>query len=327
VGKTSLDTPARPAAPGRADSTDWTDLFRFFYRGWFRNFRVVRVQKNNFSYFEKTLLRPFWPLKSGFGCAIKVHIYYEEDAMSEFSNEPMIPSRGPEMSLIDTWIEAFTKPKEETFARIAAQPGASVSKALLWVFVASLLTSLVGLVAQSVSAGGQLDIMRQFLPPEIARELPAGVAPSFGIGTIICGAPVGALFAMLGFAISTALIQWVAKLFGGTGTFDKLAYAFSSAIVPYSVVASVLALLGMIPIVGILTGLISFALSIYLIVLEVLAVKAVNRLDTGKAVGAVLLPGLAIALIVCCCIVVGIAALGPLIGDVFDSINQSLGGF
>jgi len=245
--------------------------------------------------------------------------------MSEYSNEPIVPGSGPAMSLIDTWIDAFTKPKEETYARIAAQPSASASKAFLWVFLASLLTSLVSLVA---SLGGQqMENIRQLLPPEIASQLPVGADPAVGIGTVICGAPVGALLAVIGFAIGTALVQWVAKLFGGTGTFDKLAYAFSSITVPYSVVASVLALLGMFPFVGILTGLISLALSIYLIVLEVLAVKAVNRLDTGKAVGSVLLPGLVIALLICCCIVVAFALMGPVIGNVFDSINQSLGGF
>jgi hypothetical protein len=244
--------------------------------------------------------------------------------MSEFSNEPMVPSRGPEMSLIDTWIDAFTKPKEETYARIVAQPSASASKAILWVFVASLLTSLVSLVA---GFGGQMDSIRQLLPPEIASQLPANAAPSMGIGAIVCGVPVGALVSVLGFAIATALIQWVAKLFGGTGTFDKLAYAFSAITVPYSIVSAILALLAMIPFVGILTGLIGFALIFYVIVLEVLAVKAVDRLDTGKAVGSVLLPGLAIALLVCCCVVVAIAALGPILGNVFDSINQSLGGF
>jgi hypothetical protein len=228
------------------------------------------------------------------------------------------------MSLIDTWMDAITKPKEETYARIAAQPSATASKAFLWVFLASLLTTLVSLVA---GMGGQMNSIRQFLPPEIARELPAGASPSIGFGTVICGAPVGALFAVIGFAITTALIQWVAKLFGGTGTFDKLAYAFSSITVPYSVVTALLTLLGMIPFVGILTGLISFALSIYFIVLEVLAVKAVDRLDTGRAVGSVLLPGLVILLLVCCCVIVFAAALGPMIGDVFDSINQSLGGF
>jgi hypothetical protein len=227
------------------------------------------------------------------------------------------------MPLVDTWIAAITKPSEGTFARIVAQPTASTAKALLWVFVASLFTSFASLIAQAVVGAGQLGSLRQFLPPELARELPVGGAPSIGIVTVICGAPFGALFAVIGFVIGVALVQWVAKLFGGAGSFEKLAYAFSAITVPYSVVAAVLTLVGMIPIIGILTGLISFALIIYVIVLEVLAVKAVNGLDTGKAAGAVLLPGLVITLLICCCAIAAVALLGSTMGDVFSG----LGGF
>lgn len=249
--------------------------------------------------------------------------------MSELSNEPMVPESGPTMSLIETWIAAVTKPNEGTFAQIVAQPGATAGKAFLWVFLASILTSFASLIVQAVSPGGQMDMFREFLPPELARELPVGMAPAgwVGFGTVICGAPVGAIFTVLFFAIGVALVQWVAKLFGGTGSFDKLAYAFSAITVPVSVVSAVLAIIGIIPFVGILTGLISFGLGIYVIVLQVLAVKAVNKLDTGKAVGAVLLPVLVFILIICCCVVLSLALLGPAIGSVFDSINQSLGGF
>ena len=246
--------------------------------------------------------------------------------MSELSNDPMTPDSGSGMSLIETWMAAVTKPNEGTFARIVAQPGATTGKAFLWLFVASLITTFFSLIVQAVSAGGQMEMFRRMLPPELARELPAAT-PSFGFGTVICGAPLGAIFTVLGYAIGIALIQWVAKLFGGTGTFEKLAYAFSSIAVPVSVVSAILALLGIIPFVGILTGLIGFALGIYVIVLEVLAVKAVNGLETGKAVGAVLLPGLVIFLLVCCCFIVGMAFLGLAIGDIFEGINQSLGGF
>jgi len=248
--------------------------------------------------------------------------------MSEFSNEPVMPASGSEISLFETWMAAITKPKEETFAQIAAQPSATVAKAFLWVFVASLLTSFTSLIAQAVRFGqGMGGGFEQFLPPELARELPVEAMPSIGFGTVICGAPVGAIFAVIGFAIFTALIQWVAKLFGGTGSFKKLAYTFAMITVPVSVISSVLTLVGIIPFIGILTGLIGFGLSIYVLVLEVQAIKAVNRLDSGKAVGALLLPGLVFALFICCCIVIGLAAMGPMIGAVFDSINQSLGGF
>ena len=248
--------------------------------------------------------------------------------MSELSNDPMIPDSEPEMSLIETWIAAVTKPNESTFARIISQPGATTGKAFLWVFVASLIASFASLIAQAVSVGSQMGGLEQFLPPEITRELPTGMGgPAFGFGTVICGTPVTAIFSVIGFAIGVALVQWVAKLFGGTGTFEKLAYAFSTITVPYSVVAAVFALLGIIPFVGILTGLASFAMSIYVLVLEVLAVKAVNNLDTGKAVGSVVLPGLVIFLLICCCAVIAAAAMGPMIGDVFSEITNGLGGY
>jgi hypothetical protein len=253
--------------------------------------------------------------------------YYMEDAMSELSNEPVVPEGDQPMSMIDTWMAAMTKPNEGTFARIVAQPGATTSKAFLWVFVASLISTFASTIAQTANFATRMEMFRRFLPPEVARELPAGAAPTFGIGTVICGAPIGAVFAVLFFAIGVALVQWVAKLFGGTGSFDKLAYAFSAIYVPYSVVMAVLALLGIIPIVGILTGLLGIALFIYTIILGVLAVKAVDGLDTGKAVGAVLLPGVVIFLVVCCCAILVGVVVGASIGNVFDSINQSLGGF
>jgi hypothetical protein len=278
---------------------------------------------DNFS----TWKSPVLALEVGIWMCYKSTNQFTEDAMAEYSNEPVVPGGGPEMSLVDTWIAAFTKPNEGTFARIAAQTGATVSKAFLWVFVASLITSFASAIAQLFNFGRQFVFLRQFLPPEITNQLPVGGAPSFGVGTVICGAPIGAVFAVIGFAIGTALIQWVAKLFGGTGTFEKLAYAFSAITVPYSVVAAVLLILGIIPFVGILTGLISFALSIYVIVLEVFAVKAVNRLDTGKAVGAVLLPILAIFLLVCCCIVLGVALLVPLFRSTSGSAFLGFAGF
>jgi hypothetical protein len=270
---------------------------------------------------------PILALEVGIWMCYKSTNQFMEDAMAEYSNEPMVPGSDPEMSLIDTWIAAFTKPNEGTFARIVAQRGATASKAFLWVFVASLITSFASLIAQAVNLGGQMGLLRQYLPPEIARNLPLGGTPSFGFGTVICGTPVAAIFAVIGFAIGTALVQWVAKLFGGTGSFEKLAYAFSAITMPYSVVTAVLLLLGIIPFVGILTGLISFALSIYLIVLEVFAVKAVNRLDTGKSVGAGLLPGIAIFLLICCCVVIGVAVLVPAIRSASGSAFLGLGGF
>ncbi|MBT3314348.1 MAG: YIP1 family protein [Anaerolineae bacterium] len=241
-------------------------------------------------------------------------------------NDPSLESGG-EMTIFETWIAAVTKPNVGTFADIAAQPGATTGKAFLWVFVAALISGFANLLAQSFSVGSQMGGLQDLLPPEIAREIPMSVPSSIGFGTVICGAPVFAIMGVIGFAISVALIQWVAKLFGGAGSFDKLAYTFSAIFVPVSVVSALLSLLGAIPFVGVCFGVLSFAVSIYMIVLQVFAVQAVNGLDTGKAVGSVLLPGLVFFLFICCCVAIvvgGLTAMGPAIGDIFNELNQGL---
>ena len=243
------------------------------------------------------------------------------------SETPEFPDQNPvyeekgEMTLVETWIALLTKPKEETFAEIAAQSGATMGKAFLWVFLASLMSSFASLVAQAFTIGSQMDGLQDLLPPEIAREIPMGATPSIGFGTVICGAPVFAILGVIGFAISVALIQWIAKLFGGTGSFEKLAYTFSMILFPISVISALLTLLSAIPFVGICFGIFSLGISIYMLVLQVLAVQAVNGLDTGKAVGSVLLPGLTAFLFVCCCLILGLAVAGPVIGEIFSELN------
>jgi hypothetical protein len=67
----------------------------------------------------------------------------------------------------------------------------------------------------------------------------------------------------------------------------------------------------------------SIGLGIYALVLQVMAVKAVNKFGWGEAAGSVLLPGV----VLCCCAFGAIAALGAMgvaIGDTFNSINQSI---
>ena len=229
---------------------------------------------------------------------------------------------GSEMTMMETWIAAVTKPKVDTFVRIAAQSGATMGKAFLWAFVAILISSFASSLAQVFSAGSQMDRLRGILPPEIAREIPASVTSSAGgISTVICGAPIAAVMGVLVFAIMVALIQWAAKLFGGTGSFEKLFYTFSTILVPMAVVSAVLSLLTAIPYIGICFGVVALGLGVYQIVLQVLAVQAVNGLDTGKAVGSVLLPIVIFFLFICCCVAIFTLVLGPAVGNVFNGLQ------
>lgn len=224
-------------------------------------------------------------------------------------------------------MKAVTQPSEQTFVDITESPGAAAQTAYLWVFIAGTISGVVQAFAAAImSATGSSSVFQQ-IPgmeqyfPDFTAEGGSAVAALFGG---LCAAPFAGLLYVVFFAIGVAVIQWVAKLFGGLGTYDKTLYAYAAIAAPVAVVSSLFALLGAIPYVGLCSGLLSFGLSVYAILLQVIAVKAVNRFGWGKAAGSVLLPGFAI-LFVCGCIVIGgLALMGPIIGDMFNDISQGL---
>lgn len=245
-----------------------------------------------------------------------------EEPMSEINNEPMLPAGGPD-PFYKIWIDALTKPNEGTYASLAAEPEANANKAFLWVFIASLINSLFAVLVQG-------PLMRNVMG--LFGEDPGVLGNGFGIGiiTAICGAPVGAILSVLGFAISVGIYQWIAGMFGGKGNFGQLAYVLGAITAPYMLISSLLTLLAAIPYVGFCFGLIAGLLGLYILVLEVIAVKGVNQFDWGPALASVFLPVLVIGFLCACLIFVtigGLAALGPSIGDIFSTINESLGGY
>jgi hypothetical protein len=110
-------------------------------------------------------------------------------------------------------------------------------------------------------------------------------------------------------------------MFGGRGTFDQLAYAIAAIVTPFYFVSGLITLLSAIPYAGFCFGLVGFGLAIYVLVLQVMAVKGVNQFGWGPAIGSLLLPVLAIA----CCVSVAIGGalslMGPQLRDIFNSIT------
>jgi hypothetical protein len=233
--------------------------------------------------------------------------------MNEPSNAPMLPAPSGFSQWVTVWREAITRPSDQTFARIGLSPNAKASTALLWVFLSSLvnffLVSLVQgpLVAQVLQNSG--------LPPE---QIP--VAAGGGLLTAICGAPVGALISTGVFALAVGIVQLIARMFGGRGTFDQLAYAIAAVVAPFSIVSGLLSLLSAVPYAGFCFGLLGLVAGIYVLVLEVMAVKGVNQFGWGAAAGSLLLPF--IVLVCCISVVIGglFSLLAPEISDTFTPL-------
>ena len=230
--------------------------------------------------------------------------------MNEEPNAPMLPVRSS--SILQTWMNALTKPNEQTFAQLAASPEAKTSTALLWVFIGSLVQSFVTFLMQG-------RIMAQMMQGT-GLENQAGP----GLVGILCGAPIAAVITVVFFSAFTGIVQWVAGMFGGKGSFEKLAYVFAAITVPFTLISALLTLLSAVPYVGLCFGIVGLLAGLYVLVLQVMAVKGVNQFDWLPAAGSLLLPFIAFI----CCISAGVAGLvslaGPAMQDIFNQINQSI---
>ncbi len=102
-------------------------------------------------------------------------------------------------------------------------------------------------------------------------------------------------------------------MFGGRGNTDQMAYAAAAITAPYSIIVGILSLFAAIPYAGYCFSAILFLAGIYVIVLQVMAIKGVNQISWGAAIGTWLIPGLVIGLICACIVGVSVAALLPII--------------
>lgn len=232
--------------------------------------------------------------------------------MNEQMNAPMLPPPSGFSEWMTVWREAITRPSDQTFARIARSPNAKVSTALLWVF----LGSLVNFFLVSLVQGRLVSQMMQNSDFGIQGVPQAGG----GLMAAICGAPIGAVISTVLFALAVGVVQVIARMFGGTGTFDQLAYAIAAIVTPFNIVSAGLTLLAAIPYVGACFGILGLVAGLYVLVLEVMAVKGVNQISWGAAAASLLLPVLAIAC--CVAVVVGsvLSLLAPQIMDTFNTI-------
>jgi hypothetical protein len=202
-----------------------------------------------------------------------------------------------------TWLKALA-PSVQAYEVIAADPDASVGKACLWVFLSSGIMMPFFAWSVGLRGGGA--------PGE---SMIAGVDRA----TVVCVCSVSiasGVVGVLGLLLMSGLSHGIASaLLGGTGTFVKLTYAFAAYVAPLTIIGAVISV---IPFVNYL----NFLVAIYGIVLSMMAVKAVHRLDWGRAFAFVA----NWAGLLCCVAVVAttvLTLLGPWIGAMWSDIINS----
>lgn len=241
------------------------------------------------------------------------------------SNTPMMIAKPGPAGWLPVWIKAVTKPNEQTFTEITDHPDASTRTAFIWVFIAGTVSGIVQAILQAIYAA--TGTMPQLPIPGLEQFTQSGGGDAGTVGVTLlvslCLSPLAGVVSVIFFAIGTAIVQWIAKLFGGAGSFEKLAYAFAAITVPVTLISALLTLLGAIPFVGLCFGIVSLGLGIYAVVLQVMAVKGVNRFGWGAAIGSVFIPGFVVFIFLCFIVFTGLTLLSPLLGDLFQGLQFS----
>jgi hypothetical protein len=233
------------------------------------------------------------------------------------------PDNPPSQGAFPVWSKVFTKPSEQTFMEITEHPEAKARAAYIWVFLAGILSGLINSLTQFVIG---LVGLQQAAPEFDQLPGASGMLGTAGLIVIgaICGAPIAGVFSVIGFAIGVSVVHATAKFFGGQGSFDRLAYAFGAIAVPFSIISALIVPLNAIPFVAFCTLPVLIVLGLYVLFLEVTAIKAVHRFSWGEAAAALLLPTILIAMLCGLLVLVGMRMIGPSINEIFQQLQQGV---
>lgn len=188
------------------------------------------------------------------------------------------------------WLMAVFSPSESTYQKLVADPKARPGRGYLWVY----LTGLISLVAN-------LLILTLVPPPAFSTfqdQLPLPVDLQAIGGKVLIGmlaaSPLLALFSILGVMLTAAIYQLIARLMIGEGTFRELVYLLCAITAPLSLISIIFSL----PIPYL--SLFGAVVSLYGLLLTLLAVKAINRFGWGASCATV--AAVPILVILCSCL-------------------------
>jgi hypothetical protein len=213
---------------------------------------------------------------------------------------------------VQSWLNVTTRPGEAAFAEERTKPHASLQTALIWVSGAALITGVLSWLSARMALAqlGSMETLQDLIgqagiPPEALAQLDQ--IPFFTGVTSIWGVLGGIVASIIGFLIFVGLLHLVARLLGGTGSYQMYAYLMATIWVPLSIVSGII---GLVPLVG---GCLGFIVTIYELILAYYATRVEQNLTQGRAIIVVLTPLLIGLCLLGCVIAVGLSAIGALV--------------
>lgn len=207
----------------------------------------------------------------------------------------------PGLNPLQTWALALV-PSQDNYTLIAIDPNVSLGRAYLWLAISALIG---GIISTLVSVGVDL-VLGPSTNPVLSR---LGVGSPTLQGTLnglLFGVPIQTIVTLVAVTIAVAATHGVARVLGGQGTFTKLFYAFAAFFAPLMFFNS---LISSLPLVGVFV----IVTSLYGLLLNVIALKVVHQLSTGRAflAGVVVPVGLVVLVGACAFLVLSVIVPVP----------------
>jgi hypothetical protein len=219
--------------------------------------------------------------------------------MTYLTHAPGLAEPPPTFSWLGAWRAALTRPSVATYTDLLLDPKASLRRAVAWLFSATLLTYLFGVVIQAVVFPGMLaEVIR-----DASETAPAGVGltPTVVLVLSLACTPFLAGFVLLTYLVGFGLIHFIASALGSQGSYSEMVYTHAAYLAPLTLLTT---LLGMIPVVNCLT----VPLGLYSFGLQLMALKAATRMGWGRVFATLLIVGVLIGLVV---VVLGLGVFAP----------------
>jgi hypothetical protein len=204
---------------------------------------------------------------------------------------PVLPAKTPNRSMFLTWLQALFFPNVEFYNRFASAANATLKTALLWLFAAALISTILDALTTLIYGAPILLLISKIFesaPPE-TQQIVQQVISKGSLALIICLGPISMLLTMAFWLLLVTMLNRIARAMGGVGTLDQLAFTIGAYSAPILICATVLSNF---PIIG----LVRYVLYLYEVYLTLVALRSVHKLDGPPAVVAILLvlliPGL-----------------------------------
>lgn len=198
--------------------------------------------------------------------------------------------------LPNQYVRVLTKPSAAVFAE--ELPKSSWDITLVQILFMIVVAIVIGLIRVAIAAG----IANASLASSGFSGNGLGAASSLIYATSFGSVFLSILIIPVSFFIGVGVQFLLAKAFQGEGTFLTQSYTSLLYQVPMYIISALLSLLTVIPVAGsILSILVSLAVFVYSVVLNVFQLMAVHRLSGGKAVWVVLIPYIVVFVLLLLC--------------------------